>query len=110
MWRSHSGQKTCLHRGPFYKLLAPHRVVLARKDSIEICRGADQRQMRECLGEVAEMLPAWTNLLRVEPQMVGVSQKFLKQQLSLFQLPSARQAFDVPKRACSKATLSAWNP
>src|SRR5229473_6409073 len=66
--------------------------------------------MCECLWEVAQVLPAWTNLLRVESKMVGVSQEFLKQQLSLFQLPSARQAFDVPKRACSEATFSAWNP
>jgi hypothetical protein len=66
--------------------------------------------MCECLWEVAQVLPAWTNLLRVEPKMVGVSQEFLKQQLSLFQLPSAREAFNVPKRACSEATLSAWNP
>src|ERR1700689_1488037 len=66
--------------------------------------------MCERLWEVAEVLPAWTNLLRVEPKMVGVSQKFLKQQLCLFQLSSAREAFDVPKRACSEATLFAWNP
>jgi len=42
--------------------------------------------------------------------MVGVSQKFFKQQLSFFQLSSARQAFDVPKQACGEATLSAWKP
>jgi hypothetical protein len=66
--------------------------------------------MCECLWEVAQVLPAWTNLLRVEPKMVGVSQEFLKQQLSLFQLPSAREAFNVPKRACSEASLSAWKP
>src|ERR1700735_1477348 len=66
--------------------------------------------MRECLREVAEVLSAWTNLFRIEPEMVGVSQKFLKQQLSLFQLSSARQAFDVPKRACSEAALSARKP
>jgi len=66
--------------------------------------------MRERLGEVAEVLPARTNLFRVKPKMVGVSQKLLKQQLSLFQLSSAREAFDIPKRACGEATLSAWNP
>src|SRR5271156_1186669 len=66
--------------------------------------------MCKCLWEVAEMLPAWANLLRVEPKMVCVSQEFLKQQLSLFQLSTARQAFDVPKRACSEATLAARQP
>src|SRR5260370_41802903 len=63
----------------FYKMLAPHRVVLAGKDPVQICCAADQRQMRECLGEVAEVLAAWTNLLPGEPKMVGVSQEFFKQ-------------------------------
>src|SRR4029077_17837398 len=90
--------------------LAPHGVVLAGKNPVEIRCGANQCQMRECLWEVAEMLPAWTNLFRVESKMVGVSQEFLKQQLSLFQLPSARQAFDVPKRAGGEAAFSTWKP
>ena len=59
-------------------MLAPHRVVLAGKDPVQIRRGADQRQMREGLWEVPEMLPAWTDLLRVETKMVGISQEFLK--------------------------------
>src|SRR5260370_21983806 len=66
--------------------------------------------MCECLWEVAEVLPARTDLLRVKPQMVCVSQEFLKQQLSPFQLTSARQALDVPKRTCSKAALPARKP
>jgi hypothetical protein len=57
----------------FSCMLAPHCVVLAGKDPVQIGCGADQRQMREGLWEVAEMLAAWTNLFRVEPQMVGVS-------------------------------------
>lgn len=60
------------------KTLAPHRVILAGKGPVQVRCGADQRQMRECLGEVPEMLPAWTDLLRVEPKMVGISQEFLK--------------------------------
>src|SRR5438552_15210499 len=66
--------------------------------------------MCERLREVAEVLPARTDFLRVEPKMVSVAQEFLKQQLGLFQFPSARQALDVPKRACSEATFSAWKP
>src|SRR6266496_2745799 len=66
--------------------------------------------MCERLREVAEVLSARTDFLRVEPKMVSVAQEFLKQQLSLFQLPSARQALDVPKRACSEAALSPREP
>src|SRR5260370_21484809 len=91
-------------------MLTPHSVIFAREDSIQIGCGADQRQMCECLWEVAEVLPARTDLLRVKPQMVCVSQEFLKQQLSPFQLTSARQALDVPKRTCSEAALPARKP
>src|SRR5437764_12217606 len=91
-------------------MLAPHRVVLAGKHPVQIRCGADQRKVRECLWEVTKMLSAGTNLLRVQPQMIGVSQQLLKQQLSLFKFPSTRQAFDVPEGACSETTFSAWNP
>src|SRR5947207_9528025 len=66
--------------------------------------------MCECLWEVAEMLSAWTNLFGIESKMVRVPQEFLKQQLSLFQLPGPRQTLDVPERACSEAALAAGNP
>ena len=65
--------------------------------------------MRECLREVAEMLPAWTNLLRVQSEVVSVSQKFLEQKLRLFQFSSACKTFDIPKGACSETAFSARN-
>src|ERR1700756_1671182 len=80
---------SALRPNRFIVKLAPHRVVLAGKDPVQIGCGADQRQMRECLREVAEMLPTWTNLLRVQSEVVSVSQKFLEQKLRLFQFSSA---------------------
>ena len=43
-------------------LLAPGAPLATGKDPVQICCGADQGKVRECLWEVAEMLPAGTKL------------------------------------------------
>ena len=92
------------------KLLAPSCAIVAGKNSIQICRGTDQRQMSECLGKIPKVAPVWAKLFGVESKMVSISQEFLKQQLRLLDFASSCQAFDVPKRARSEAAFSTWKP
>src|SRR5262245_586346 len=86
-------------------MLAPNSFIRARESTIEVSGCADQREMRECLGEVAEMTPIATQFFRVEPKMVGVAQELFKHQLCLFQFAGARQAFDIPERTSRKAAF-----
>src|ERR1700722_17520322 len=66
--------------------------------------------MRKCLRKISKMPAVQSKFLRVQSNMVGVSQKLFKQQLRLFELTGARQALDIPKRAGREATLSTSEP
>src|SRR5437899_8288296 len=63
--------------------------------------------MRKRLGKVAEMTAICSELFRIEPEVIGISEQFFKEQLRLFQLAGASQAFDVPKRAGGEASFRA---
>src|SRR5262245_49390663 len=44
------------------------------KSSIQVVRGADQRQMRECLREISQRLAAGAGLLSIQSHMVRVTE------------------------------------
>src|SRR6266852_8455486 len=70
-----------------------------RESAVEIEGGADERQMRERLRKVAEVLCLGAQLLAVQPQVIGVAEHFLEEEPRLVQVPHAREALDVPEGA-----------
>ena len=67
--------------------------------SIEIEGGADQRQVRERLREVAEVLCLGAELFAVQPEVIGVAEHLLEDEARLVQVTHARQALDIPEGA-----------
>ena len=61
--------------------------------------GADQRQMRKGLREVAEQLAARTDLLGVEAEVIGVGEHLLEGESRLGGAPGAGKRLDVPEAA-----------
>ena len=59
--------------------------------------GADHREMRQRLGEIAEELGLRAELLGIEPDMVAVGQQLLEMAAGLRDAPRPRQAFDIPE-------------
>ena len=51
-----------------------------RESAVEIEGGADERQVRERLGEVAEVLRLGTELLAVQAQVTGVAEHLLEEE------------------------------
>src|SRR3712207_1249902 len=52
---------------------------------VEVEGGADERQVREGLREVAQSLAAGTDLLGVEPEVVGVAEHLLEDEPGFFE-------------------------
>src|SRR6266542_492861 len=76
-----------------------------REPSVEIEGGADERQVRERLGEVAKVLRLGAQLLAVQPQVIGVAEHFLEEEPRLVQVPHAGEALDVPEGAHREGTF-----
>src|SRR5215217_4953841 len=106
-----SGTETSIH---------PPFVVFALWDSLdntqlpplserpaEVVGGADERQVREGLREVAQGLAAGSDLLRVEAEVVGVAEHLLEDEPGFFQPPRARERLDKPERAQVERTFLA---
>src|SRR4029453_13126082 len=72
--------------------------------------GVDQRQMREGLGEVAQLLPGLADLLGVQAQVVGVGEHLLEGQPGQFQAAGAGQGIHVPEGADREGALVAAEP
>src|SRR5215210_2770297 len=72
---------------------------------VEVEGGADQGQVGEGLGEVAQRLAAGTDLLGVEPYVVGVAQHLLKDEPGLVEQACARERFDEPESAQAERPL-----
>ena len=49
-----------------------------REPAVEVVGGADEREVREGLREVAEVLAAWTELLGVQAEVVRVAEHLLE--------------------------------
>src|SRR5215467_6110672 len=77
---------------------------------VEVDRGGDQRQVAERLWEVAQLLPGAADLLRIQPQMVGVGEHLLEDKPRLIQPPRAGQGVDVPERAQGEGALIPGQP
>src|SRR5215471_14791802 len=66
----------------------------SRETPVEIEGGADERQVCERLGEVAEVLRLGPELLAVQPQVIGVAEHLLEEQPCLGQIPHPGEALD----------------
>ena len=75
--------------------------------AVEVVGRRDQPEVRERLREVAERLAARADLLRVEPEVVGVAEHLLEHEARLVQLARAREALDVPEAAERERPLAA---
>src|SRR5436309_7079048 len=76
-----------------------------REPAVEIEGGADERQVRERLGEVAEVLCLRTQLLAVQSEVIGVAEHLLEEEPRLLQIPHAGEALDVPEGAHREGTF-----
>ena len=65
-------------------LLLGTRLALLSERAVEVESGADEGQVREGLGEVSQRLAAGTDLLRVETEVVGVTEHLLEDKPSFF--------------------------
>src|SRR5438034_7211863 len=78
---------------------------LTRRRSVELTvqieGGADQRQVREGLREVAELLARRPDLLRVQADVVRVGEHLLERQSRLVEPPGASERLYPPERAQS---------
>src|SRR5215212_1661157 len=61
--------------------------------------------MREGLREIPQRLAARSDLLRVEPEMVGVAKHLLEEEAGLFKPPSVGERFDEPECAQAERAL-----
>ena len=58
---------------------------LRPKGPVQVEGGADQCQMGERLGEIAERFTAAARLFRVETEMIGIAEHLLEEQPSVVQ-------------------------
>src|SRR5215208_4878713 len=83
------------------------RLAALSERTVEVEGGADEGQVGEGLGEVAQRLAAGSDFLGVEPEVVRVAQHLLEDQPGFFEPASSRQGLDEPERAqAERAFLS----
>src|SRR5215831_7915506 len=83
---------------------------LGVKGAVEVKRGADQRQVGQCLGEVPLLRSGAADLLGVQAEVVAVGEHLLERQPRLVQAPGAGERLDVPERACREGAFGAAQP
>src|SRR3954470_2307471 len=83
------------------------RAMCSPELSVEGVGGADQREVREGLGEVAELLAGRPDLLGVQAEVVGVGLHLLERQAGVVEPAGAREGLDVPERADREGALVA---
>src|ERR1700733_15432920 len=88
------------------------RFFAAIQIAVQIKCGADQRQVSESLWEIAKRLALGPNLLRVQAQMIRISEHLFKQVAGSVQTlgiggAAARQGLHQPKRAEIECALGA---
>src|ERR1700722_17319071 len=86
------------------------RGLATRERAVQISRSADQRQMRQGLRIISEVLSAPSQLLRIQPDVVGIAQHLLKNQPRLIQLSGACEALDEPERTGREGALGSSKP
>src|SRR5262245_34497713 len=78
--------------------------------AVEIEGGADEGQVREGLGEVAEVLRLKAKLLAVQPQVIGVPEHLLENEPGLVQVAHSGEALDIPEGAHRKGAFHPREP
>ena len=73
----------------------------------DVHRGGNQRQVRESLREVSEGLPRQTDLLRVQAEVIRVSQHLFEGQSRFLEPAGARESLRQPERAHREGSLLA---
>src|SRR4051812_22987583 len=72
---------------------------------IEVDGGVDQGEMREGLGEVAQLFAGCADLLCEQSEVVGVRQHLLEGEARVLQPARAREGVDVPEGAQREGSL-----
>ena len=94
------------------EVLAQIQQLLRPKCPVQVKGGTDQSQMGERLGEIAERFTTGPRLLRVETEMIGITEHLLEEQPSVVQArrvgaAGARQGLDQPEGAHVECSLAA---
>src|SRR5437868_15495256 len=77
---------------------------------IEEVTSPDQRQVGKGLREVPLRFPSRTDLLRIQPQVVGIGKHLLEIFSGLLDAPRPRQGLYIPETADAKRPFSAFAP
>src|SRR5258708_28826246 len=74
---------------------------------VKLERGADQREMGQCLWKIAQRFATDRDFFRVKADMVGIGQHFLEYKPSFVHSSRSHECFRVPERTRAKATFFA---
>ncbi len=91
-------------------LANPANALSSAQSCIEGITRPDQRQVGEGLREVPLRLPGRTDLLGIQPQVVGVGKHLLEIPSGLLDASRPRQGLDIPETAVAKRPFSAFEP
>src|SRR5881409_3479559 len=89
---------------------ASRRPARRREPPVEIVGGADEREVRERLREVPEVLAALAELLAVQPEVVRVAEDLLEVEPRLLEIAHAGETLDVPEGAHAEGPLPPGKP
>src|SRR5579859_8068287 len=84
-----------------------HQPLTPRQTAVQVIGGADEREMRERLREVAELLPARPQLLGVQTEVIGVAEHLFEVEPRLLDVARTRKTLHVPERAHRERALLA---
>ena len=76
--------------------------------TVEAAGRTDEREMSQSLRHVSAMFAAATELLRIEPEVVRISQYFFEEQLGFLNLMRASQTLYQPEGTCGKVPFFAF--
>jgi len=78
--------------------------------TVEVERGADQRQVGQRLGEVPWLLSGAADLLGIQAYVVGVGEHLLEREPRLVEAPGAGERLAVPERARREGAFAPRTP
>lgn len=93
-----------------FRRLLPNRYLLAFQLAIQVSCRADQCEVRQCLGKVAKVLACTSEFLGIQPDMIGLAKRLLKQEPRLLQLSRPRQCLHQPERAGVETAFGTARP
>src|SRR5579875_3120644 len=77
---------------------------------IDVITGANEREMREGLGEISQCLSTWADFLSVEIDMIGVGKQLFQTETGLFNIASTRQRINEPEATDIKRAFCSREP